>query len=494
VSVHGSDGAAVFIHGAAARPGGCCADRALPTAAPLAVRGTSVQIPLEILSMALSVPSCWSWFSLVVPLAALPCAPPAAAQDSGGGLESRVKSLEEQLRELKKQPPAAAGAPAPKAGESDLRVFWKDGLRLESTDGLVKLRLGGRFQVTSLFGGNDDFESAGKEIEDGAAFRRARLYFQGTVTDRFEFKFQYDFADTNKVKIADVWGEVKKIPLVGNARVGQFYEPVSFEQNTSDFDADFMERSVMNALSPARNIGAALHETYSGRLAWWLGAFVDDGSGDTATAQRDGDHSVSARVTGLPIDQDDDKTLLHVGASASIRNPTSGVVTYSAKPESSLAPVFITTGNLTNVEGAMLLGGEVAGQLGPIHVAAEYLSSQLDDAARNDPKFAGWLASAGWFITGESFTYNHVDGVFAAPKVGNSFDKADGFGALELCARYSELDLTGGTVRGGKMRDVIVGVNWFLSNNMKVAVDGVNSRVDGIGTVNLLELWFQCTF
>ena len=402
-----------------------------------------------------------------------------------------MKSLEEQLRELRQQQPPA---PAAKAGEGDLRVFWKDGLRLESADKLIQLRLGGRFQVTSLFGGNEDFESAGKEIEDGAAFRRARIYLQGTVTERFEFKFQYDFADTNKVKLADVWGEVKKILLVGNARVGQFYEPVSFEQNTSDFDADFMERSVMNALSPARNIGAALHDVYGGRLSWWAGAFVDDGSGDTATAQRDGDHAVSARVTGLPIDADDDKTLLHVGASASVRNPTSGVVTYSAKPESSLAPVFITTGNLTNVDGALLLGGEIAGQLGPVHAAAEYLSSQLDADSQGDPKFAGWLASAGWFMTGESFAYNHVEGVFAGPKVGKSLDKSDGYGALELCARYSELDLTGGTVRGGKMRDVIVGVNWFLSNNLKVAVDGVNSRVEGIGTVNMLQFWFQATF
>ena len=435
--------------------------------------------------------SCLAFLVPLVPLVALPCTTAAAAQDSGGGLESRVKSLEEQLRELRQQQPPA---PAAKAGEGDLRVFWKDGLRLESADKLIQLRLGGRFQVTSLFGGNEDFESAGKEIEDGAAFRRARIYLQGTVTERFEFKFQYDFADTNKVKLADVWGEVKKIPLVGNARVGQFYEPVSLEQNTSDFDADFMERSVMNAFSPARNIGAALHDVYGGRLSWWAGAFVDDGSGDTATAQRDGDHAVSARITGLPIDADDDKTLLHVGASASVRNPTSGVVTYSAKPESSLAPVFITTGNLTNVDGALLLGGEIAGQLGPVHAAAEYLSSQLDADSQGDPKFAGWLASAGWFMTGESFAYNHVEGVFAGPKVGKSLDKSDGYGALELCARYSELDLTGGTVRGGKMRDVIVGVNWFLSNNLKVAVDGVNSRVEGIGTVNMLQFWFQATF
>jgi phosphate-selective porin OprO/OprP len=431
-----------------------------------------------------------SWVALAVPIVALPCAPTAAAQDANGNLETRVKSLEEQLRELRQQSPPQAAKPA----EGDLRVFWKDGLRLESADKSVALRLGGRFQVTSLFGGNDDFESAGKEIEDGAAFRRARLCFQGTVTDRFEFKFQYDFADTNKVKIADVWGEVKKVPVAGNVRVGQFYEPLSQEQLTSDFDADFMERSVMNALSPARNIGVAAHESYDGRVIAWVGAFVDDGSGDTATAQRDGDHAFTAHLAGLPVDADDDKTLLHVGGSVSYRMPTAGTVVYSARPESSLAPVFITTGNLTDVDKVLLLGCELSGQLGPVHASTEYLASQLDSETRNDPNFAGYMAGAGWFLTGESMGYNHVDGVFTAPKVGKALGNGDGLGALELCARYSHLDLTGGTVRGGSITDVIVGVNWFLSNNIKVAVDGVNSRVDGIGTVNMLQFWFQATF
>ena len=185
--------------------------------------------------------------------------PPARGQQS---FEERVKALEQEVASLKQQ------SAEPKPGENDLRVFWKDGIRLESQDQEIQLRFGGRLQVDALFGGDDDFTAAKKNVEDGAEIRRARLYLQGSVTDRYEFKFQYDFADTNKVKAADVWGEVKKLPAVGNFRVGQFYEPISFEQNTSDFDADFMERSVMNALSPARNIGAALHDSYSGRLIW----------------------------------------------------------------------------------------------------------------------------------------------------------------------------------------------------------------------------------
>ena len=41
---------------------------------------------------------------------------------------------------------------------------------------------------------------------------------------------------------------------------------------------------------------------------------------------------------------------------------------------------------------------------------------------------------------------------------------------------------------------VLIGINWFLSNNMKFAIDGVHSYVQNVGSVNLLELWFQVTF
>jgi phosphate-selective porin OprO/OprP len=408
-------------------------------------------------------------------------------QDSGGSLDARLNALEKEVAALKQSGP-------PKGNENDLRVFWKDGIRLESQDQEIQLRFGGRLQVDALFGGNDDFTAAKKNVEDGAELRRARLYLQGTVTDRYEFKFQYDFADTNKVKAADVWGEVKQLPAVGNFRVGQFYEPISLEQNTSDFDADFMERSVMNALSPARNIGAAFHDAYSGRLVWWAGAFVDDTSNDTGSVQSNGDHALSARVCGLPYDAKDDESFVHVGASASYRTPTTNQVTISTRPESHLAPVFVTTGALNNVSSVEIFGAEFAVQHGPVHAAAEYLVQRLDASALHDPSFAGWYASAGWFITGERLAYNHVDGVFAAPKVARPFGKGDGFGALELAARVSSLDLDSGTVRGGRITDYLFGVNWYLSYNMRFAIDGVQSHVDGIGSVNLLELWFQVTF
>ncbi|PCH54085.1 MAG: hypothetical protein COC21_05300, partial [Verrucomicrobiales bacterium] len=52
---------------------------------------------------------------------------------------------------------AALGATA-KAEDNDLRVFWKDSLRLESPDGKNKLRIGGRIHWDNAFFTDDEFD------------------------------------------------------------------------------------------------------------------------------------------------------------------------------------------------------------------------------------------------------------------------------------------------------------------------------------------------
>jgi phosphate-selective porin OprO and OprP len=287
---------------------------------------------------------------------------------------------------------------------------------------------------------------------------------------------------------------VKQIPAVGNFRIGQFYEPVSFEQQVGDYDGDFLERSVMNGLATCRNVGAALHDGWDDRLVAWLGAFVDDGPSDPAIVQSNGDHALTGRVAGLPIRGDDDATLLHLGVSASYRTPTRNAVQYVARPESHLAPVFVDTGVMNGVRSTTLLGAEIAGQRGPLHATAEYLSSRLDAAGLDDPAFAGFNVGAGWFLTGEHLGYNHVEGAFCPPKVGRTLGQDGSIGALELVARHSQLDLNGGTVRGGRITDEIVGVNWFLTRSFRFSLDVIHSRVESEGSVNLLELWFQVAF
>ena len=70
----------------------------------------------------------------------------------------------------------ALGA-ALQADDNEIKVYWKDTLRLESADGNNKLKFGGRIHWQNAFFGDDEF--GGKLLEDGDEFRLLVSMFPG---------------------------------------------------------------------------------------------------------------------------------------------------------------------------------------------------------------------------------------------------------------------------------------------------------------------------
>ena len=112
------------------------------------------------------------------------------------------------------------------------------------------------------------------------------------------------------------------------------------------------------------------------------------------------------------------------------------------------------------------------------------------------PAFSGWYVEGSWVITGEPKTYvvtanNNEVGGFSAPKVASPFSlSGDSWGAWELTARYSDTDLNWeqnrlavapttvpgiqAGIAGGEERIIMVGLNWYLNNNIKLQLnDGI---------------------
>ena len=58
-----------------------------------------------------------------------------------------------------------------------------------------------------------------------------------------------------------------------------------------------------------------------------------------------------------------------------------------------------------------------------------------------DPDFAGYYLQGSWILTGESRRYNAATGSFQNPRPMVPFSSNGGFGALELAARYSRMNL-----------------------------------------------------
>jgi phosphate-selective porin OprO and OprP len=57
-----------------------------------------------------------------------------------------------------------------------------------------------------------------------------------------------------------------------------------------------------------------------------------------------------------------------------------------------------------------------------------------------------------------------------------------GFGAWELAARVSYLDLNDGIVNGGTMVGVSAGLHWFLTSNLKVQFDYQYNKRESLPT------------
>lgn len=384
---------------------------------------------------------------------------------------------------------ADENAPDPNA----MTARWKDGLRIETADKKTQFRIGGRIQSDwAFFREDDEIAGAFDPIEDGTEFRRARLVASGLINGLIEFKDEFEFSGA-RVQTRDVYIGLRGLPAVGTLRVGHFKEPLSLEELTSDSHVALQERSLVSTFVPSRNPGAVVMNAFAKqRVTAAAGVFRDaDNSGSQSG---DGEYSVTARVTGLPVVRDDGSALVHLGAAASLRSPNDDAVRYRARPEANLAPYLVDTGDDgLPAESVTLVAAEAAVVRGPLAIQAEHIGalvSGLDGSGtvmgidgEEDRAFWGTYVQGTWWLTGESTNYQRAEGAFGGvtPKKDFSIEN-HGAGAWQLAARYSHLSLDDGGVNGGELSDVTLGINWFLSAIARVTANVVLAdRSDAAG-------------
>ncbi len=359
------------------------------------------------------------------------------------------------------------------------------------TAGAQAVRVGGRIQ-------NDwSWVATGRSVEPvvgplttGTRFRRARVFVEGTLDKRVEFKAEYDFAG-GQAGFTDVYIGLRGIPGLGRLQVGHFKEPFSLEELTSSRFITFNERALPNVLVPARNVGLmASNAVWKDRLTWAVGVFRDTDS--FGTGEGDGEYSLTGRLTGLPGYADKGRRLVHVGVAVSQRKPHGAKIRFRLRPEVSIGPNFADTKDIP-VDGTRLLGAEGAVVWGPLSVQAEYITTTLDRTAGPDLTFAGYYVYASVFLTGEHRAYKASAGAFDRVRPRKSL--ADGGpGAVEVAVRYSWLDLDDRDVRGGRLADLTVGLNWYLNGYTALKVNYVRADRRGVGTAQFLLTRFQVDF
>jgi phosphate-selective porin OprO/OprP len=374
------------------------------------------------------------------------------------------------------------------ADENDttLRLYWKDGIRAETSDEQFKFKIGGRIMADwAWFDADDEIESVVGSQDDNDEFRRARLYIAGEIYKSVIFKAQYDFAGGD-ADFKDVYIGLKNLGPLGTVRAGHFYESVGLEELTSSKYITFMERSLTSALVPGRNSGFGFNATCADqRVTYAAGIFRDaDDFGDS----EDDNWQASFRTTGTPVANDD--ALVHLGFSYRHANPGGNELRLRARPEAHLADRWVDT-EVMDIDETNTFGGELAAVVGPASFQAEYLHMITESGptagAIDDPDFSAFYLMGSFFFTGESRAYDAKKGVFGRVKPNENFGPDGGTGALEAAVRFSQIDLTDSGAEGGEQWDITGGLNWYLNPNTRVMLNYVHAVVENRAAGGIID-------
>ena len=203
-----------------------------------------------------------------------------------------------------------------------------------------------------------------------------------------------------------------------------------------------------------------------------------------------------ARVTALPVYQDDGRYLVHLGMGYLGGEVVQDQSEARARPllrnaPGFAVPILVNTGEVP-ASRQYTIGPEFATVLGPLTVQAEWAGQWLTDASGPNSLpigtvfFHGGYVEALYFLTGEYQPYLRTEGAFGrvVPRHPYRWKKGEclrGCGAWQFGVRFSYVDLNDKTIQGGTLYDWTAGLNWFLTGNMKVQFNYIAEHRDQPG-------------
>jgi len=352
-----------------------------------------------------------------------------------------------------------------------------------------------------------------RDLNEGLNFRRARIGFDGKLFGDFDYSFVYEFGGSG----AEEAGRLYEASVTYTAlkpfrlKVGAFEPNVNLAAATSTSQMPLLERPA--PAEAARNVAAGDSRvafqlsandamgSETGLALRWLASTAFTGNTLGGAQQFDEQTAWVARVALAPYSGVDWQA--HLGGNVQyVIQPNDAVgptgtgtrypIQIRDRPELRLDGTRLVDTGAIDAEHATVYGGEAAFQVRNFLVEGEVFRYEIERRASvlPDPKFRGWYVQGSWVLTGEPRPYNPVEGRFDAPKQTYNFNPAAGtWGAFELAARYSVLDLNfregvagaagpTGAVRGGEQKIITVGANWYLNPSMRLMLDYQHVDID----------------
>jgi phosphate-selective porin OprO/OprP len=391
--------------------------------------------------------------------------------------------------------PALAETPAEPEEADERRLFfdvgWDDTLTYEFGHRLPKLesmpwaeparelRLRGRLGAALYLDGG---VLGGDALADGPRFdvRRARFLTRGDIYWLLLIDYKFEFAvEDQEVFFNDFFLRWRPPRYVDYVRFGYFDPPISLAALTGSSDRSLMETGApVSAFAPGFRLGvdtAAHYEKPS--LTWQLSLSSVGQSQPNTEATSASVLRGAARVAWRPLGDDVDFRVVHLGLSASHVLSGSAEVRYRARPDTFLTPYLVDTGDFD--ADTTLLGVEAAWRRGQVSLQAEYLHAFVDADEGGLLAFYGGYAEFAVALTGETRPYDVGTSTFGRLQPLQPYKPFRGrWGAVELAARGSWLDLTDHPIDGGRMVSLTLGPTWTWNRFVRLMAGYVYAHVD----------------
>lgn len=437
-------------------------------------------------------------------------------------LSAQVKTLQAQLAQAPVATQSAPQGALPRAGQNATGQFAIQGapppppsnkaeprvvqnasnrFAFESADGQYSIGFTGDIQFDS--GAYVGFHPASalvgpQALSNGENARRARIGVTGTAFGDWSYAFVYDAGNSQDTTPKGIQtAQIVFGGLQGAAfEIGYSNTFFTLDQSTSSNDILFLERASPSNIATNFNAGDAranLGARFFGDRYWAGAYFTGPASGDshTLTQERFG---AFQRVAVQALSGPGYSLHLGVDVDELLQAPNSGAgaasaISLSDQPQLRIDPTTLlntgAVGTLTNpVTGGYVLDLETAATFHSLFWQGEYYHYDISRQGLPRAEFEGGYGELSWTLTGETHPYNPQAGAYYRISPRRPFSLSQGgWGAWEVAARFSTVDLNSNFVSGtalsadpaaidgGRQSAYDLGLNWYPNDFVRLMFD-----------------------
>jgi phosphate-selective porin OprO and OprP len=323
----------------------------------------------------------------------------------------------------------------------------------------------------------------GKQDDQWQA-RELRLSLRGTIGSAYKISYLItasyngDADPGHRMSLVDASLSFPVGSPATQLTLGKTKETFDYEVVSSFPNLPQQER-VLNPFFVTRNVGAKISQVFANHRMTASAGLFNDWWMEGNSMHHNGTDA-SARLTGLVWDKPDSNRYFHLALAGRYVGGDGNTLRYKGRPESNVADNYVDTGELP-ADHAWQVGLEALWNEGPFSVLAEYNRAWVDSPATGNPEFYGYYILASWVITGESRHYDRTVGYArrVMPK--------GRWGAPELVARFSHVDLDDGPVHGGEFDKTYLGINWWATRRLKMGFGWGHTWLDRFGKTGVTD-------